>query len=251
MTIRANVEKVEPGSFAAVVADELVASIFECIEDHGRCTIVLAGGSTPSAIYRLLARPPRVQDIPWQNVHMFWGDERWVPSDDSQSNYRMVCETLLSHHKSPDANVHKVDTSLPNPEEAARQYQSEIQQFFALPPGGTPVFDLVLLGVGADGHTASIFPSSDVIGDRSSLCRAVVMPQGGGDRVTLTPEVLFRARRVLFLVKGRDKADVLRRVFLGNESVEELPAKLYEEAAERVTWFICSEAARELDGVLS
>lgn len=251
MAIKANVEKVEPGSFAAVVADEIVASILENVEDHGRCTLVLSGGSTPSAIYRLLARPPRVHEVPWSKVHLFWGDERWVSSDDSQSNYRMVCETLLSHRKSPEENVHRVDTSLPDPAEAAALYGAHLRQFFGVAEDEVPVFDIVLLGVGTDGHTASIFPSSEVVADRVSLCKAVQLPPAAGSRVTLTPPVLFAGRRILFLVKGRDKADIVRRVFLGSETVEELPAKLYEHGAERVTWFLCSEAARELDGVLA
>ncbi len=249
MSIRASVERVEPGSFAAVVADEIVATILENIEDHGRCSLVLAGGSTPAAIYRLLARPPRVHDIPWENVHLFWGDERWTSAEDSQSNYRMVNETLLSHRKSPSENVHRINTSLAGPEQAAEEYESVVRKFFGLQDQETPVFDLVLLGVGADGHTASIFPGSEVLDDTASICRAVVQPETGSTRITLTPRVLFSGRRILFLVKGRDKAEVVRRIFTGSENDHQLPALLSEKAAERVTWFVCSEAARELDGI--
>ncbi|MGI6524174.1 MAG: 6-phosphogluconolactonase [Bdellovibrionota bacterium] len=238
----AKIETVEPGTFAGVVADEIVASILESVEERGQCSLVLSGGSTPSAVYRLLARPPHEQDIPWDKVHLFIGDDKW-----DNTNFRMVSETLLVHKRCPEANIHRIDTTVANPQAAAATYTQDIKDFFQLKDGDTPVFDVVLLGVGSDGHIASAFPDSTVVHDRESIACAV--EHEGIDRITLTPHVLFNGRRILILVKGRDKAEIVQRVLSGEDTAQELPATLYKGANDRVTWFLCSEAAQLLNGV--
>lgn len=242
-----SVEIVEPRVYIAVVADEIVASIRDAISDHGRCSIALSGGSTPGAIYRALSRPPSVNDVEWDKVDMYWGDERWVPLDHTSSNYRMTQETLLAHIPQPGPRIHHVRTDLESPEEGAKDYEEQIRKAEGAAAGEIPVFDIVLLGVGEDGHTASIFPKSPVIHEKSAkLCFAVEHPEGGY-RVTMSPGLLFSARRVMFIVKGESKADIVSHILEGSASVEETPALLYREATGRVSWFLDSSAALKLD----
>ena len=244
----AKVETVEPSVFASLIAEEIAASIEECIDDHGSCSLVLSGGSTPSSVYRLLSRPPFSDDIPWDKVHLFIGDDKWIFGEDSKTNIRMISETLLNHRKSPEANVHCLDMSLPSAKDSAEAYSNDIKRYFNLKDGETPAFDIVLLGVGADGHIASVFPNSPLINDKTSIACAV--ENDGVESVTLTPHVLFNGKRILILVRGRDKADVVQQVLREREAAQKLPIMLYKEASDRVTWFLCSEAAQLLAGVL-
>lgn len=236
------VEVIEPVLFAGVVADEIVASIGEAIAERGSCSVALAGGSTPGAIYRCLAKPPRVSEVDWPKVNLFLGDERWVPQDDTQSNFKMTHETLVGQILGAGPKVHPIDTSCESPQAGAAAYAKTITGVL----GEKPVFDLVILGIGEDGHTASIFPRSPVIAMSGDLCVAVQHPEDKRFRVTLTPDLLFGARRTIFIVKGEGKADIVRRVIEGSESVEALPAKLYQRSAERVTFFLDSGAALRL-----
>jgi 6-phosphogluconolactonase len=242
-----SIEVIEPKLFAGAVADEIVASAHDCISERGRCSIVLAGGSTPGSIYRTLAKPPRVEDIDWPAVVFYWGDERWVPHSDNMSNYKMTQETLLSQIPNPKPVNIPVDTSLKSPADGARAYGERIQKTEKVGAGEIPVFDIVLLGIGEDGHTASLFPKANLITQKTgSLCEAVQHPEDGKWRITLTPEALFKARHIFFIVKGEAKADVVKRVIEGSESVSDVPAKLYEGAADRVTFFLDSGAAQKL-----
>ncbi|MFM1848366.1 MAG: hypothetical protein RL417_1840 [Pseudomonadota bacterium] len=238
-----SVEVVEPVLFAGVVADELVALIGDAIAERGVCTVALAGGSTPGAIYRCLAKPPRVSEVEWSKVHLFWGDERWVPHTDNQSNFKMTQETLLAQIHGAPPQVHPIDTSLPDPESGARAYAEEIRGVL----GKDPVFDLVLLGVGEDGHTASLFPHSPVLREDSVSCAATQHPEDKKARVTLTPGVLRKARRVIFIAKGESKADIVRRVLEGTEEPHALPAKLILTGKEGVEFFLDSGAALRLN----
>jgi 6-phosphogluconolactonase len=236
----------EPKLFGGSVADEIIACINESIADRGVCRVSLAGGSTPGAIYRMLGQPPRVNDVNWSKVEFFWGDERWVPKTDNQSNYKMVQETLLAHLPQPGPVVHAVNTTLGSPEEGADDYAQKIREVFKLGEGQLPAFDLMLLGCGEDGHTASIFPNSDLIHAHGPLCYAVKHPVDGSRRVTLSADAIFNARTILFIAKGEDKAEILRRVLEGNESVDLLPSKLSAQAGDRVRWLIDSLAASKL-----
>ncbi len=242
-----NVELVEPKLFAGVVADEIVASIQEAIQERGRCSVALAGGGTPSAIYRCLARPPRVSDVAWEKVSLFLGDERWVPADDNQSNFKMVSETLLSQITEAAPKAYPVDTSLPTPARGAEDYAKKIQSALGAGPNGLPVFDLVLLGIGEDGHTASLFPGSKALSDRTSIALAVQHPGDDRYRVTLGAGLLFGGRKILFMAKGEEKADIIKRVIEGDEPIEQLPACLYRNAAGQVTFFLDSSAGLKLN----
>lgn len=237
------IEIVEPVLFAGVVADEIISTIEEAISERGSCSISLAGGSTPGAIYRMLAKPPRVENVDWSKVKLFWGDERWVSPDDVQSNFKMVHETLLSQLGSRQPQIFAVNTSLDTPLQAAKQYAEVIQK--ELPT--EPRFDLMLLGIGEDGHTASLFPGAQVLRDKNpALCVATEHPEEKKPRISLSPRAILSSRRILFLVKGEAKADMVQRIIEGNEPVETLPACIYREAQDHVYFFLDSAAALKL-----
>ncbi len=241
------IEVVEPKSFASAVADEIVASIDEILETKERCSLVLAGGRTPSSIYRLLARPPIVREIRWSAMDLFWGDERWVPQNHQHSNYNMVVETLLSQLGGDKPRVFPVDTSLSSPEAGAESYNQTIRAAVPVDSNGIPQFDMVVLGVGEDGHTASLFPGSSVLKQSGGICFPAKQPEDGSDRVTLSSATLCAAKRMIFIVKGESKSEVVKRILEGSESCEALPAKIYEKATGSVTWFLDSAAAKKLD----
>lgn len=246
----ADIEVVETKLFSAAVADEIVASINDAISDRGKCSLVLAGGKTPSVIYRTIARPPRVGEIDWGNVSLYFGDERWVPREDTQSNYKMVHETLLSFLSAPEPCVCAVDTKLASPHDGAAAYGCAIRENFNLAAGQVPVFDLVLLGIGEDGHTASIFPGSKMfdaaIDDSSIVTAAVQSPSDGSWRVSLSPAVLIAAKKIIYIVRGEGKSQALKHVLEGETNIRNYPAQIYRQAKGHVTFFLDSAAAQQI-----
>jgi 6-phosphogluconolactonase len=178
--------------------------------ERGRMDVAVSGGRTPIGFFRALAA--RGQDLPWALTHVFQVDERFVPPDDRLSNLRMLRQNLLSAVPIPEANVHAVDTDAAGPEEAAWSYEQDLARHFQLAAGQFPRFDLVLLGLGENGHTASLFPDAPALCETRRLVREVRLLAPGPDRVTLTYPVINRARRIVFLVEGSAKAETLRRV---------------------------------------
>ncbi len=207
------------------------------IAERGIFRVALSGGSTPKALYRLLAdgtTPP----MDWPNVHLFFGDERHVPPDHADSNYRMVKEALLSRAPVPEENVHRIRTEMPDAAAAAADYENVLREAFHLQVGEWPRFDLVLLGMGPDGHTASLFPWTPVLHERSRAAAAVWVPSMQTWRVTLTPPVFNHARRVLFLVSGAEKAETLHSVLEGPHDPERLPVQLIAPTDGTVQWLV-------------
>lgn len=243
MTKEANIEVVEPRNFAGDVADELVSLIGEAIAERGVCRIALSGGTTPGVVYRALGHPPRVSEVSWDKVALFWGDERYVSHEDTQSNCNMVRETMLAGLR-VQPRVHPVPTDLPNPEDAAKQYEATLREEFG---GEEPAFDIVLLGLGDDGHTASLFPHSPLLHEGPERWVAVATnPKDDTTRITIMPSALMAGRRILFLVSGQAKADMVHRVIRGLGSVDDYPALLFREVADKVTWYLDSGAARKI-----
>jgi len=237
VVVKGNLQEVsrEAAELFARLAAESVAS-------NGRFSVALSGGSTPIALYRLLAEPPFSRTIDWPHVHFFWGDERFVPADHPESNYRLARETLISRVPIPAENVHPVPTEGNDPEAAAARYQETLRRFFVLPEGEAPRFDLVLLGLGADGHTASLFPQSPALNEQS-LVAATYISKLDAWRLTLTPSVLNRARHVLFLVCGSEKASALRQALQGPYDPQRSPAQLIRPQEGDVTWLVDEAAA--------
>lgn len=224
-------------------ADEMLFRVRHTRRESDRFTWALSGGSTPRELYRTLAGDSYRDRLPWQAMHFFWGDERHVAPDDPQSNFRMARETMLDAVPVPAANVHRIAAEELDAEQAAARYEAALRVFFALAPGEWPGFDVVLLGLGEDGHTASLFPGSAAVRERARLVVAPWVEKLNGFRITLTPPVLNHARGVVFLVSGAEKAETLRAVLEGERDPDRYPAQVVE--GNRL-WLVDREAARLL-----
>ena len=236
------------GAALAARAAELFVTLAQraADEEGARFTVALSGGGTPKALYGLLAAPPYVGQVPWERVHLFWGDERHVPPDDAESNYRMVREALLSKITIPAENVHRVRAELPDAADVARDYAATMRGFFQLQPTQWPRFDLVLLGLGPDGHTASLFPGTDALHDTTGLVAAPFVQKVNAHRITMTAPVINNAATVAFLVAGADKSGVLSEVIEGPRDPDRLPAQLIAPTDGTLLWLLDEAAVRSL-----
>lgn len=206
--------------------------------------VALAGGATPALLYRTLSRPPFRDRIQWREVHWFWGDERTVPPDHPDSNYRMTMEALLNPLDVPTEHIHRMPADNVDLEAAAREYEQTIRQYVSPGAGGIPAFDFVLLGVGADGHTASLFPGSAALNETERLVVPNYAPSQNAWRLTMTFPLLLAARHILFFVTGEAKAQAIGRILVGNEA--NLPATAFRNAPGQLTWVLDAGAARLL-----
>jgi len=209
------------------------------IKEKDRCTFVLAGGSTPKSLYETLASEKYRETIEWSKVHLFWGDERCVSPDHPDSNYRMAKEALIDHIDIPQENVNRIPAEK-EPSEAAREYEETIKRSF----GGVshlPVFDIILLGIGEDGHTASLFPGTVAIDEKERWVTEVYVPQLDAYRITLTLPVINNGRYVIFLVAGEAKADTVNKILKGKNSL--LPACLIKPIAGNLIYMLDKDAA--------
>ena len=209
----------------------------------GRFSVALSGGETPRQTYELLARSPYMDEVPWHIVHFFWGDERWVPLSDPRSNARMVREVLLDHIPVPDDQIHPMYRSGMSAENGANAYDHELRQFFY---GERQLFDLVFLGLGKNGHTASLFPHTPVLNNRQDWVDAVCLEDQHLERVTLTPEAINRSAQVVFLVNGPSKEEVLHQVLEGPSQPDNLPAQLIQPVSNELFWLVDEAAAAKL-----
>lgn len=218
-----------------------------CAAESGRFTVALSGGSTPCRLYALLSDPaaPFRDEVSWSRVHFFWGDERHVPPDDPASNYRTAREQLLERVPVPSENVHRIEAERPDAADAADAYERLLVRFFALHPGQAPRFDLVLLGMGPDGHTASLFPDTSALEVTDRLAVAVWVPKLQSHRITLTLPVFNNAAAVAFLVSGEDKASTLRAA-LDPDGPDDLPCRRIRPAQGELIWLVDRAAARGL-----
>lgn len=229
----------DPGRLGVAVARALVRMITERVAGGGRFSLALAGGGTPGTLYRLLAAEYR-DKIPWAQVDLFWGDERYVPWDDPRSNYRLVKESLLDHVPIPRENVHPMSTDVPEADEAAAAYERTLRKHFS---GPWPRLDLALLGMGADGHTASLFPGSPALGEQKRWVVAVRGPADPPLRLTLTLPVLNNAAAVFFLVTGAEKAAALRRALTSPPDPTACPAGAVRPVDGALVWWVDEKAA--------
>jgi 6-phosphogluconolactonase len=226
-------------SLSRAAAEESMQCAVARANAAGRCTIVLSGGHTPRAMYQLWAEDYR-ERIPWTKMHLFWGDERYVSPGDPHSNYRMVREALLEHVPIPLQNVYPMPTQFRDPDEAARAYEATLRAAF---PGEWPEFDLVFLGMGPEGHTASLFPRSPALDVKDRWVVAVRAPAEPPLRLTLTLPALNGAQNVMFLVCGEEKRDSLHRAWeAAAQGSPECPVSMVRPAG-RVTWFVDRTAA--------
>ena len=211
----------------------------DAVARRGRCALLLSGGHTPRASYETLATRYR-ESVPWAQVQLFWGDERFVPPGDPRSNARMAREAFVDRVPCPPANVHPVLTGLPSADAAARGYEDTLRAYFA---GAQPMFDLALLGLGEDAHTASIFPGSPALAERERWVMAVTAPADPPLRVTLTMRALTAAAQLFVLVSGAGKAEALRRALDPASPPLQYPAAALQAAGDRVVWWADRAAA--------
>ena len=234
-----------PQELFAAAADEVIHAANQAVGEQGRFTIALSGGSTPKSLYNLLATNARTA-LPWEHTFFFWGDERHVAPTDPDSNYRMADEAMLSKIPVPAGNVFRVLAEDPDATAAAAAYEKTLRDFFKLKPGETPRFDLILLGMGPDGHTASLFPGTPALQEKSRLFVANWVEKLKTNRLTFTLPVLNAARSVMFLVSGTDKAATLQAVLEENSSGEQYPSRLVRPSDGQLIWFLDRAAASAL-----
>jgi 6-phosphogluconolactonase len=236
-----------PSEVASTAARFFTRVITEAVEKRGRARVAISGGTTPEAMFALLADPaqPFLKQVPWDKLDLYWVDERSVPPTDADSNYRMTHEAMLSKVPLPAAQIHRIEGEL-DPEVAAARYESAIRNSFKLEGAETPTFDLVLLGMGDDGHTASLFPHTEAINDLTDIATANRVPQKDTWRITLTWPVINQGREVAFLIEGEAKAQVLHDVLLGPYQPDTFPSQIIRPASGRLTLLLDSAAASKL-----
>jgi 6-phosphogluconolactonase len=230
----------------AAAAETFAVAAVDAVEARGVFSVALSGGSTPAGLYTLLATDPGLRRrIPWDNAQIFWSDERHVPPDSPDSNYRMANATLLTHVPLRADQVHRVEGENPDASDAAERYEDEVRS--VIDRGAqVPRLDLVLLGIGADGHTASLFPGSPALAEKHRLVVSNWVEAFGADRITMTLPMINAARLVMFLVAGKEKAAAVREVLRPSPGTPPLPARLVNAVDGRVIWCLDAAAATSL-----
>jgi 6-phosphogluconolactonase len=230
-------------ALARAAAEHFVALSIAAVRAHGQFAVALSGGSTPKTLYSLLATNEFAARLDWTRVHIFWGDERCVPPEHPDSNYRMARQALLDHAPIPAGNIYRIQGER-EPAEAADDYERALQAFFTR---RQPRFDLILLGMGDDGHTASLFPGTAVIHEQARWVVAYYVEKLRAWRVTLTPVVINAAANVTFVVSGAGKAECLSRVLTGPYQPDVLPAQIVRPADGHLLWLLDVDAAAQLE----
>lgn len=233
----------EGPALAQAAADLIVAQAVAAIAARGRFVIGLSGGSTPRALFTVLSAPPYVGRIDWRHTYVIWGDERCVPPDHPQSNYRMARDTLLDHVPLPASQVLRMEGEL-DPVQAATRYEAKLRDLF--PGAPWPSADVMLLGLGDDGHTASLFPGTAALAERDRWVAANFVPQLDTWRLTLTIPAINAAQQVMFLVAGASKAPTLRAVLRGYHQPETWPAQAIQPSSGALIWLVDAAAAARL-----
>lgn len=214
--------------------------ILAAIAQRGICTIALSGGSTPKALYEAIAK----QNLPWEKIHVFWGDERYVPPDHPDSNQKMARQAWLDRVNIPSNNIHPMPTSAGDPAADVLKHQTEIEEFFSISAGEVPIFDIVLLGMGDDGHTASLFPHTEALLVSDRLI--TVGNKDGQPRLTFTAPLINNAREVIFIVSGANKQTALAQVFAQEADAMNYPSRLIQPQGQ-LWWLLDESAAKNLD----
>ena len=223
-------------------ADWITEYINEVLQQRERFTIALSGGSTPKNLYRLLASEPYISRIDWSKIHCFWGDERYVPFDDDKNNAKMAFENLLNHVPVLPEHIHIMRTDI-EPDAPARTYEKILHNYFDNTENS---FDLVLLGLGDDAHTLSLFPGQPIIHEKKKWVDSFYLAKQNMHRITMTAPIVNKSARIVFLVTGADKAEPLYRILYGQHEPELYPAQLIQPYNGKTYWFVDRAAAAEL-----
>lgn len=227
---------------ASQAAGFILEKLGEAVGARGRATLAISGGSSPKPLFRRLASAAS----DWNGIHIFWVDERAVPPDHADSNFRLARELLLDPARIPERQIHRVEAEL-EPELAARRYSDEMERFFGLRSGQIPSFDVLHLGLGPDGHTASLFPGGPLIADRAGIASAVYVDKMKTWRITLLPGVLLAANHTLIFAPGQEKVAALRGIWGQEYDPQKWPAQLIARYGREVNWFLDHAAAQGLD----
>jgi 6-phosphogluconolactonase len=236
-------------SLYAAAAEQVCRIGQLAFETTGRFSLVLSGGTTPKPLYELLAAPPFSTSLDWSKVEFFWGDERVVSPDDASSNFRMAREAMLDKLKVPEAHIHRIRAEEKDLDKAAYAYEAEIERAVGRVAGvgrRPPSFNLFLLGMGPDGHTASIYPDTDAVHETDRWVIPVDVPSLGAKRITMTPTLINRAHFIIFIVTGQAKAQVVHDVLQGPRNPRHCPVQLIHPLTGEVIWFADREASSKL-----
>ncbi|MEO6037595.1 MAG: 6-phosphogluconolactonase [Saprospiraceae bacterium] len=233
-----------PQEAVVALADFFIAQAQAAIAERDECNVALSGGRSPQALHALLASPAYREQIDWKKVYFFFGDERYVPATDPENNAHMAREAMLDPLQLPPFQIFPVDTSFP-PAEAARHYTEVIDRHFK---GEKARFDLILLGLGDNAHTASLFPHSPVLEDRSASVKSLFVEELDSYRITMTAPMINQARQVAFLVFGASKAPALQQILKGKRDQQQFPAQLIRPIPGELHWFLDAAAASQLNG---
>jgi len=220
----------------------IIETAKQAIETNGRFVISLSGGHTPERLYTLLSKPPFRDQVQWNKTFVFWGDERCVPPDDKQNNANMARTLLLDLIDIPPLNINAVPVELP-PRKAANEYENTLKRFFGKE---APRFDIILLGLGENGHTASLFPDAGIIFESHNWIMEVYVPEQKMFRITMTPDLINQAHNIIFLVEGENKAAILKTVLTADYQPDKFPAQRIKPLNGNLYWFIDSKAAAHL-----
>ena len=223
-------------------ADIFVAAAGKAIREKGQFTVALTGGSSPVQLHKMLAQEPYSNQVDWQKCFVFWGDERWVPLNDARSNARMAFETLLNQVPVPREQIFPMWSGEKTPQEYAGEYEKQLQ----LVLGEKGIFDLIFLGMGDDGHTASLFPGTEVLNEEMASVKAYYLEPQQMYRITLTAPLINQATEIVFLVNGEKKAPALREVLEGERNQKQYPAQLISAKEGAVSWLVDQTAASRL-----
>ncbi|MBL7768967.1 MAG: 6-phosphogluconolactonase [Flavipsychrobacter sp.] len=229
---------------ASEAAHFIVHRIREVLNRQDRFTICLSGGSTPKRLHQLLAEDPLKSQVDWSKIHVFWGDERYVPLEDERNNARMAYDTLLNRVNIPEEQIHIMRTDFDSPADSAAAYEKILHQYFDNQPHS---FDLLILGMGDDAHTLSLFPHTEVIHENTRWCSSFFLPQQDMFRVTITRPIANLSSCILFLTTGQGKAKALANVLEGPRDIEEYPSQSVQSIAGATVWMVDEAAAAALE----
>lgn len=231
-----------PEALSIAAAEKIIALANNYITKNGRFTISLSGGSTPERLFKLFAESPYRERMPWQNTYFFWGDERHVPLDDPRNNAHQAIQLLFSKINIPAENIYRIQTNL-SPEEAALDYEAKIIKLFGDAP---PQFDVMLLGMGDNGHTASLFPKTQVLHEETRMVKEEYIEEVQMYRITMTAPLINLAHHIIFLATGANKADMLKTVLHGDYEPELYPVQLIQPIDGELLWMVDEAAAAAL-----
>jgi len=242
-----NIEVIsDPESLAQRSIGIFVADAQKAIKAKGAFYVAISGGNTPKRFFELLGKAPQARSLPWEKIQLFWVDERYVSPDSKWSNYKLAVDTFLNKVAISEANIHRIPTEHEDFKAAARHYEQTIREVFGLEAGQLPEFDLILLGMGADGHTGSLFPNSYAAFDTEDLACVVYVLDEKLNRITLTHPVLRAACHLVVLVCGQEKSDILKTVLTSEPDEVRYPIHALWPVLDKVTWLVDSMAAKSL-----